>query len=846
MLRATLRSLAARKLRLFLTALAIVLGGGFIAGTFMLTDTATGAFDDLFGQVYEGTDVVVQPTLEFTPGAEGGGGGQVGEPIPSSVLPNVQAVDGVAAASGDVSGYAQMIDPTTQEPIANGGAPTIGSSWDDNLTSVQLREGEAPVGQEVAVDAGTASARGLLVGQDIRIVTNVGTETFTISGIVGFGEQDSLLGATLAAFELETAQRVFDREGTFDAIYAKGDGSVTTEVLRDRVADVLPEGFEAVTAADAARQNSDQIREALGFVRTAFLVFAFVAVFVGSFIIVNTFTIIVAQRTREIGLLRAVGASRRQILGSVVLEAAVVGIVGSVVGLVFGLGLAVLLKWFLGQGGLQLPPTAIVILPRTIVVTVGVGVGVTVVSAILPARRASRVSPIEALQEAPAPRGSLHRRAIAGGAVVAAAALALVAGLTGSTPQPAATVGLGAMLTFVGVGVLSPFLVGPVAGAIGRPLRRLGVSGRLGRENALRNPRRTASTAAALMIGVGLVTFVTVFAASVKASASLALDDALRADFVLSSTQFTPFSPELANALSESPSFAAVMPVRQGEARLGGGGTTFVAAVDPAVASEVLATGTSAGSIADLSGDDTVSVYRSEAETRGIGLGDTITLTFARTGAQRFTVVAMHTDNSLLNDYAISLATYEGHFATQLDSFVLVSVKEGVPLDDARSAIDGVLEDYPNVQARDQTEFKTEQSKAIDQVLGFMLVLLLLSVVIAVVGVWNTLGLSIHERIRELGLLRAVGMSRTQVRRMVRAEAVIIAILGALLGIGVGIFFGWALQRSLADLGIDQLAIPAGRLVVYLVIAGFAGVLAAAVPARRASKLDVLQAIAYE
>lgn len=850
MLRATLKSLLARKLRLFLTALAIVLGVGFIAGTLMLTDTATSAFDDLFVEVFAGTDVAVQPTLEFQPGAGGpgggGGGGTFGDPIPEAVLADVQAVQGVATASGDVAGYAQMIDPETDEPIVNGGAPTLGNSWDSNVSTIQLREGEPPLGSDVVVDAGTAKDHALEIGQDIRIVTSVGTETFTISGIAGFGDQDSLLGATLALFELPTAQRLFDREGTFDAIYVKGDGSVTPEVLRSRVDEVLPEGFEAITAADAARQGAEQTEQALGFLRTGLLVFAFVSVFVGAFLIVNTFTIIVVQRTRELGLLRAVGASRNQVLASVLLEALIVGLFASVVGLVVGLGLAQGLKALMAALGLELPPTSTVIASRTIVVTVLVGTVVTLVSALLPALRASRVSPIEALRDGAAPGASLRRRSIVGAVVLSLGVAALVVGLFTGVDDPAQMVGLGAFLTFIGVAVLSPIAVRPLAGTIGAPLRRAGISGRLGRENALRNPRRTASTAAALMIGLGLVAFVTVFAASLKTSASAALDEALRADFVLTSTQFTPFSPEVASTLAGDPAFAAAMPIRQAEARLSDGGSTFFAAIDPAAAGLVLDTSAVDGAVADLSQPGTVSVYETEAAGRGIEVGDTIELTFARTGAQELAVVAIHADNSLLNDYAVSLDTYDENVATALDQFVLAALNDGVTAEEGRAAIDEVLVDYPNVQARDQTEFKAEQAAAIDQVLGFTVLMLLLSIVIAIFGIINTLGLSIHERMRELGLLRAVGMSRLQVRRMVRTEAVLIAVLGGVLGLAVGVVFGWALQRSLADLGIDRLTIPVGRLAVYLVITALVGLLAAWWPAWRASKTDVLRAIAYE
>ncbi len=847
MLRATIKSLMARKLRLLLTALAIVLGVGFMAGTLMLTDTATGAFDELIGQTFQGIDVVVQGHADFQPGAQGGNtGGSETEPIPDTLLPEVLAVPGVVAADGDVSGSAQLVDPVTDKAIANGGAPTLGNSWNPTVTSLIIKDGAPPAGPgDVAIDAATAADHQLVVGQDVEVITNAGAASYRISGIVALENSDSFLGATLVLFDLPTAQHAFHREGKFDRIYVKTDGSTPLSSVIAGIGDVLPQGFEAISSQDAADQQIKQTQQALGFLRTGLLVFGFVAVFVGAFIIFNTFTIIVTQRTRELGLLRAIGASRRQIMGSVLVEAVIVGLVASAIGLGFGLLLAQGLKVVMSWIGLDLPPTATVIQSRTIVVAVIVGTGVTVLASVFPARRAARITPIEALREGQAPSASLRRRSIVGGIVLTLGLAALFAGLFGGVSSGASVVGLGAALTFLGAAILAPLISRPLASWIGAPFKGRAISGRLGRQNAMRNPRRTAATASALMIGLGLVAFVAVFAASLKASAAAALDDQLKSDLTVSNQQFQPFSPKITEALGERPEFNAVVPFRQVEVKVGGS-SNFVTGTDPIDAGAIIDTTTTAGTFTDLSQPGAVALAKRVADDKGIHVGDTLEMTFARTGPQDLKVVAIYPESTLLGDYAVSLDTYDANAAQILDFITFIHLADGVTAEQGAAAASEALKDYPNVEAKDQAATKAQQSQAIDQVLAFVLVLLLLSIIIAVFGIVNTLGLSIYERVRELGLVRAVGMSRKQVKRMVRVEAVIIAVLGAVLGMVIGIAFGWALQRALAPLGIDRLAIPVGQLILYLIVAALCGVLASIWPARRAAKLNVLEAISYE
>jgi putative ABC transport system permease protein len=846
-LRATIKSLLARKLRLILTAMAVVLGVGFTAGTFVLTDTALRSFDDLFGNVYRGTDVVVQAKTDFAPGeGNNNGGGSERRPIPERVLNQVMSVDGVRAADGDVAGFAQIIDPVSGKVIMNGGAPTFGNSWDPDVTSLTVVQGAAPSGpDQVAVDAGVESSNHLSVGQEVRIVTPTGTDTFTISGIVRFGNANSLLGATLALFDLPTAQRLFDREGTYDFIYVAGEADVTPGVLAGRIASVLPTGYQAVTGASAASEQQQQVSEGLGFLRTGLLVFGFVALFVGAFIIFNTFNIVVTQRSRELALFRALGASRRQVMSSVLVESLLVGVVASLGGLVLGVLLAVGLKALLASIGLKLPPTALVVASRTVIVSLILGTTITVVAAVSPARRASRVAPVQALRESVAPSTSIRRRAILGSLVTLGGIAAVLSGLFADVSNAGILVGAGAGLTFVGVAMLSPLFARPLAASIGRPFRRR-IAGKLGSENANRNPRRTASTSAALMIGLGLVAFVAVFAASLKSSATAQLDRVLAADLTLNSSQFAPFSPQLARDLQHDADFSVVSPMRQAEAKVGTS-DTFPVAIDPTTITQVANIEMATGSVAALSQPDSVIVSRTEAESKGFAIGQTISMRFAETGTQRLKVVGTFEQNGLLNDYAISLDTFEKNVAQQLDQAVFLKIAPGVSPAAGRSRLDRLLStDYPSVRAQDQTEFKQQQLTMIDQLFAIVYVLLFLSVIISLFGIVNTLGLSIYERIRELGLLRAVGMSRQQVKRMVRVEAVIIAILGAVLGLIVGVLFGWAMQRALAGVGIDRLAIPVGQLVGMLVVAALLGVVAAVWPARRAAKINVLEAISYE
>ena len=843
MFRAAIRSLFARKVRLLLTALSIVLGVSFVAGTYVLTDTMTAAFDDIIVTGSTGLDVLVRSENSFD--AEFQGGTEEREAMQQTVLDAVADVDGVAEAYGDVIGYAQMVDPATGDPIGTLGPPTFGGSFSE-IGSLTIKSGEAPVGpDQVAIDAGTAERYSIGVGDRIQVLFEGPPGEFEVVGLAAFGESDSLLGATIALFDLPTAQQELGRIGQLDTVSVVAEDDVSPTELQRRIAEVLPDGVEAITAAAYISEQQDLVHEGLGFFRTALLVFAFVALFVGSFIIFNTFAIIVAQRTRELALLRALGASRRQVMISVVVEALAVGLVASAVGVLVGIGIALGLQALLKGVGLELPGSATVIQMRTVVVSIVVGTLITVIASVVPARRAARVAPIQALRESQDHTGrSLRFRLISGLLVLALGVGPVLYGLFGTPENGLQLVGIGVLLTFIGVAMLTPLIARPVAGTLGAPIRRAGVPGKLGRENAMRNPRRTAATASALMIGLGLVVFVAVFGESAKASTDAVLERTLKADFILTSPSFTGFSTSAAHELRGVPGVLAVSEIRQAAFRVEGT-TAFASSVDPAFeATSDL--GVVAGSLDSLQLPGTIAVHEDAASDNGWAVGDTIDVAFAATGEQRRQIVAIYSEKGVLDDYGISLEDYSQNFSNQLDILVLVKAREGADLGTVRRNLETELEAFPNIELQDQAEFREKYAEFLNQVLNLLTALLLMAVIIAVFGIVNTLSLSIYERTRELGLLRAVGMTRRQTRSMVRWEAVIIAVMGALFGVVIGIAFGWALQQALEPEGFTELGIPGAQLAFYVVLSGLAGVLAAILPAHRAARLNVLEAISYE
>jgi len=844
--RATIKGLLAHKVRLGLTALAIVLGVGFVAGSYILTDTMNQAFDNLFSGIEKGVAVEVSGIPQFKANGPGGEDAGTAERVPDSLIATVEQVPGVRVVEGSLSGYAQLVGKDGKA-ITTGGAPTIGTSVlrDPQLSAVTTRQGRIPTSPgEIGVDAATARKHDLHIGDTVTVLLQGPPMRGTIVGIFGFGSADNLGGATLVGFDPHTAQQALNGGGKWDTLEVAADPGVSPAELRDRIQQALPSGFQAKTGEEAAQANADQIKQGLSFFNIVLLVFAVIALFVGSFIIFNTFSILIAQRTRELALLRALGATAKQVRRSVITEAFITGLVASVVGLGFGFLIALGLQGLLRLFGIDLPSTALQLLPRTVIVALVVGTVTTVVASVTPALRASRVPPVAAMRDVgPAEYTRSRRRTVAGLLVTALGIAALSAGLFGG--RGASLVGLGAAVIFLGVAILSPLVARPFAWAAGSPLPAVaGVAGKLGRENAMRNPKRTASTAAALMIGLGLVSFVSIFAASIKTSSNQVLEQTLKADYIVTSSQFTGFSQDIAARLRSDPAFSAVSQFRQGIFGLKGGAQQLQG-VDPGTLTQVLAVPMQAGSVSDL-GDGDALVYKQTAKSNHWHVGSEFTAQFARTGDQRLRVVGIYTDSRLLGNYVVSLPTFDRNFTQSLDMIVLAKTAPGVTQAQAKAAVTRVAGDFPNVRIEDQAQFRQSQANQIDTLLGLITALLALAILIAIFGIINTLGLSVFERTREIGLLRAVGMSRRQVRRMIRWEAVLIAVFGAVLGAAVGIFFGWAMVHALRSQGITALTIPVGQLIVYIVLAGIFGVFAALWPAWRAGRLDVLAAIATE
>ena len=840
MLTATLRAMIAHKLRLVLTTASISLGVAFLAGTLVLTDTMGLAFEQLFGKVSSGTDAVVRTHAPYT-ASEGIGTSRA--PIAETALTDISKVDGVRAAEGSVSGYALLTDNDGRAILTSGGAPTMGYNMpaDEGLRGdVDLLSGSAPDAPgEVAIDATSAEDNDIAIGSTIKVLFQGPTQEFTVVGTVGFGGEKNLGGTTSAYFETETAQTVLGMPGSFDSIGVSAEDGVSQAELTKRLSAVVPEGAEAVTGKTVAQENSDAVEKDLKMVGILFMIFAGIALFVGSFIIWNTFTMIVTQRSREIALLRAIGATRRQVLRSLMLEAVLLGVAASAIGVGLGMGVAKGLTMLMDAVGFSLPSTSLQLEGRTILVSLLVGTLVTVVAALVPARRATKVLPVEALREStPGAEKPSKRRAFIGLAIIGAGAAAITSALYAGADMK--IFGAGLLATLVGVMVSLPLAVRPLAAVIATPLKLRGLPGELAKQNALRNPRRTSSTAAALMVGLTLVVSMGVFASSLKASFGDVISDQTNADLYLSSSsaQGPGFSPSVISAVQAVDGVDKVSAGGWGQARFDNGDTSY-AAIDPATAEEVMNLDVSQGSLADL-GEDGVMVSKEIATAKGWKLGDVIPAEFAVSGKHQLHVVAIYDGKGWISDnFVISIEEQNAFAGAQLVASGLVTLAAGADKADVQKAISAALADHPDAKVLDQKGYEKEASGFIGKMLTFVTVMLLLAVLIALLGIVNTLALSVFERTRELGLLRAVGMTRAQVRAMVRWESVVISLIGAVSGAALGIGIGLALSQALKDEGIKAISIPGPQIALYVALAAVAGVLAAVGPARSAAKVDV-------
>ncbi len=865
MFRVTIKGLLAKKFRLALTSLAVVLGVAFMAGTFVLTDTLGNVFDSLFANATQGVDAVVRAQEPFKASTGPGSSNQQNRPpVPETLQNEVAQATGVAKVQGVIQGTAVVFDKNGQDAIQHAG-PTLGVAWAPPGQEVGKRfsniHGHRPqTADEVAVDAKTASDAHLKVvpkhPQMVKVsFLTVAPKTYKLVGTFEFGgSENGLAGATMAAFTPPEAQRVTNRVGQWDLLYVRAKSGVSQTQVRDNIRKELADSgesknYQAITADAYAKEQANTIKDNLSFFNTFLLVFALIALFVGAFIIYNTFSITVQQRGRELGLLRALGASGRQVIGSVALEAIVVGIFSSIVGLVLGIAIVKPLEALFSLFGADLPSGKLQIEPRTIIVSLIVGTVITFVSAISPARRAARIPPIAALRDQAASVNEGRRRYVWGTVLSIAGLIALFVGLFANTSgsNGAILVGIAALLVFIGVAMLSPLIARPAARVLAWPAERMkSITGLLARDNAMRNPRRTASTSAALMIGLALVSFIAIIGASFKDTISSAIDNQINADFVLSPKNFQGFSPEAAAAVRKQLPGSTVVQFRSGEVLVDG------------VSESVTGASTNFGRVADLklrsfdaharqvyAAGGVIAYKDAEVGGKKVQPGQPLEVTFPK-GVKEVPVAGIFTDKKALpgnGDYVLSLADWN-QFNEPLDQFVLV-LKDGHSTQEADRVVKKIANTFGGISADNKAEFRDRQIAQFDQILNLMYVLLLLAVLIALIGIVNTLALSIYERTREIGLLRAIGMSRVQTRRMVRGEALIVAVFGSLLGLGIGLLFGRALIAALSDQGVG-FTLPVAQLVAFLVLAGLFGLLAGVGPARRAAKLDVLKAVNAE
>ncbi len=848
MRKVTWRNLVARKIRLALSGFAIVLGVAFIAGSFIFTDALGGAFNGII----KGTtaDVGVAPA-----GAANFDSGPDARTIPASLVERLRQVPQVAAADGVDQVQNLFVIGKDGKLVGGNGPPGLGFNYTTTkaITGNQITElvdGRLPHGpSQIALDTDTADKANYQIGDTVTLVTpgNPPLRKATLTGLVKFGSSGGLVGATLTIFDRAGIQQLFfGGRDVYSSVSLTAANGVSQEQLKRAVEPLLPNGVVAKTGDQVAADGQKVISQALGFINTFLLVFAAVAMIVGTFLIINTFSILVAQRSRELALLRAMGATKRQVNRAVLAEAAAVGFIGSTVGIGAGYLLADGLKALFAVFGLDLGQASFPLQLRTVVVSYIVGMVVTMVAAYLPARRAGRIAPVAAMRDdAMVPESSLRRRFLGGLAGAAVGAVLMALGFAGSGSRGLLVIGLGILAILVGVALMSPVLGRPIVRGLGATYARaFGTVGVLARENSLRNPRRTAATASALMVGLTLVALMSILGQSAKASTDKAVQSTVTADFVVSNATQAPFSPAVADEISTLPGIRSVSRFRGASAKVDGHGG-FVGAADPRSLSSALKLTMAAGGSSQLS-DSTILVDSNTARGNGYQVGDTVTLKL-QGGTQRLKVAGLFKASPVVPaNFVVTLDTLRRGGLRPVDSLVFVSAAPNADLAKIRSEIDAITKNLPTVKLQDQQEYADAQKNQINTLLYLIYALLGLAVIIAVLGIVNTLALSVIERVREVGLLRAVGMSRRQLRWMVLLESVSIAVLGAILGIVMGIGFGVALQRAVADQGIDVLSIPWVQFLVFVVIAAFVGMLAAVLPARRAAKLNVLDAITTE
>lgn len=844
MFKVGLKGLLAHKRRLIGTCSAVLLGVAFLAGTLVLGDTMRAGFAEVFTQANKNVDVIVRGASEAeTPGFS------QRQNVPLDLQDTLSSVDGVAEAVPEISGLAEILG-ADGEPLGGMGPPTLAAAWTDSITNpYRISEGRAPEASgEVVINKGAAETGKLTVGSTttVRVPDPI---QVTIVGLASFGDADSLAGVTFTGFTFDDAQKYFI--GNTDQVtdfLLRADSGVTQDELQTRVQSVLPSGVEAITGTESTKELQSDINDAfLGIFERFLLIFTLIALLVASFSIYNTFSVILAQRTRESALLRAIGASRRQVLSAMAFEAVIIGVISSVLGVLAGILLASGLKSALDAAGFGLPSGAVEIKPNSIIIAFVVGLVVTILASLVPSLRASGVPPLAAIREVAVDRASSSRsRAIIGTVFgVIGVLLVFVAGF--GRGQIAAAI-FGSLLCLVAMVVLGPLAAKPAGNVIGTLIQSIrGLPGRLARENAVRNPKRTSSTAAALMVGIAIVTLFTVFGASLKASFNDVFAGSFNGDLVIinNAPGAVGFSPDLTAQVAALPEVEHAAGITTGLADIDGKQVIFTAS-DPAQLGAVLDPEIISGSLTDLT-DDQIAVSEDLATSRGWTMGQTLPISFIDGSTGELTVGGIYKRAELTGEAVVPIAVWAPHAPQLADQGLLIGLAPGTTTEQGKAAVQPLAEKYGAPDVQDRQEFIDTQAGQIDFLLNIVYVLLALSILIAVMGIANTLALSIYERTRELGLLRAVGETRSQLRSMVRWESAIIALFGTFGGLVLGLFLGWGLVKAVtSSLDFGGFSVPPSQLIVIFVVGGVFGVLAGVLPARRAAKLNILDSIATD
>ncbi|MEU2379786.1 ABC transporter permease [Streptomyces misionensis] len=842
MFRTALRNVLAHKARLLMTVLAVMLGVAFVSGTLVFTNTVSDAFQNSSAKGFDQVDVAVQPQYQDSKGDK------VGKTpdLTQAMLDTAGKVPGAASATGVVGGFTAVADKHGK--LVGGDWQSRGGNyWGAKDARYPLIAGHAPHGRnEVLLDSKSAERAGYQVGDTVRLSVDGPVLTPTVAGIFTTDDGNVTAGGSLALFDTPTAQALFGKNGTYDEIDVKAKPGTGQAALKAQLDRALPaHQVKTTTGKKLADDQAKTIADGMSSMKTGLLVFAGIALFVGTFIIANTFTMLVAQRTKELALLRAVGASRRQVTRSVLIEAFVVGAVAGVAGLLAGIGIGAGLRALVGSFGGSMPDGPLVISPGTVAAALVVGVVITMLAAWLPARRAAKIPPVAAMNSvhAKATTKSLVLRNTIGALFTAAGVTVILAATTMDGDSGQAPMGFGAVLLIIGVFVLTPLLSRPLIAAAAPLMRAFGIAGKLARQNSVRNPRRTAATASALMIGLTLITGMTVMAGSLQHAIDKMAASAIRADYVVSMANGSPLSPDVAKKLAATDGVTASSPLRNAESRIDGK-TEFLTGVDGASIAKLTDLKVDQGSFT-VSGTRIV-VDKERAKEYGWTPGSRLTAHFEDGKAQRLTVAGIYDGNDMIRGIMLDDAVLTPHLSHPADMQVMVKTADGASTA-TKDRLAKALGTNPAIKIQDKKDLSNDIAQVFTLMLNMVYGLLGMAVIVAVLGVVNTLAMSVFERSQEIGMLRAIGLDRRGIKRMVRLESLVISLFGGVLGLGLGVFFGWAAGRLVGTrMPTYELVLPWGRLVVFLVLAGVVGVLAALWPARRAARLNVLAAIKAE